>query len=150
MNVMTLRHIQAGFTLIEAVLSVALISIIASLSLPFYQSFQTRNDLTSSAQSVAEMLRRAQTYSRANNGDAQWGVNLQAGTVTLFKGTSYASRSSGFDETIAIPTPITLSYSGDIVFSKLNGFPASIATETFSSNGNTKTISVNAKGMVND
>ncbi|KKT34575.1 MAG: hypothetical protein UW24_C0026G0001, partial [Parcubacteria group bacterium GW2011_GWA2_44_12] len=36
---------NAGFTLIEVLLSITAIAIIAGISIPVYQSFQNRNDL---------------------------------------------------------------------------------------------------------
>ena len=53
---------QAGFTLMEVLLSMAIISILVGLSMPFYESFVRRNDLGLATQTVSAMLRRAETY----------------------------------------------------------------------------------------
>lgn len=141
-----------GFSLIEMLLSVSIISLLAGLSLPIYNSFTARNDLSLTTQNVATMIRRAEVYARGNQDDSQWGVNFAASAVTLFKGASYATRISGFDETITIPSTITLSYSGDIVMAKLTGIPSATPTITLTSSitSDNKTVSVNAKGMVSD
>jgi prepilin-type N-terminal cleavage/methylation domain-containing protein len=144
------KYKRYGFTLVEMLLSITIITILAGLSLPIYQGFQHRNDLASSTQTIAETLRRAETYARAVNADSQWGVNFQASTVTLFSGTSYAARNAALDETFALPANITLGYSGDIIFAKLTGFPSSPLTQTVSANGSTRTIAVNVKGMIDD
>lgn len=143
---------RRGFTLIEMMLSVGIMSLLAALALPLYATFASRNNLAVTAQSLASMLRRAEVYARANYGDNQWGVNIQSSAVTLFQGTSYATRNSGLDETLTIPGGVSSSYSGDIVFSKLSGAPSTTATITMSSTAvsTTQTVSINAKGMVAD
>jgi prepilin-type N-terminal cleavage/methylation domain-containing protein len=57
-----------GFTLIEILLSVALIGILAGLSLPVYQAFQVKNDLSVAVDTVVQSMRRAQMLSRASQG----------------------------------------------------------------------------------
>lgn len=139
-----------GFTLIEILLTLAAIGIIAGMSLPIYQSLQVRNDLDIAATSLAQSLRRAQTLSQAADGDTTWGVHIQTGDVTVFKGSTYAGRDSSYDETFAVPTSITPTGLSEIVFTKLTGIPQNTGTTTFTSNANEiRTVTINAKGMVN-
>ena len=138
-----------GFSLIEVLLSVGIISILAGLSLPVYMSFQNRNDLDIAATSLASALRRAQVYTRGGHGDSQWGVSVQSGQITLFKGSSYVSRDTSYDEINTMPTSITLSGDGEVVFTKLTGTPDSATSTTLTSiNNDTRTVAINAKGMV--
>lgn len=138
-----------GFTLIEMMLSVGILSLLAGLSLPVYQSFQNRNELDITTQSLASALRRAQTYSRGMNGDSQWGVAVQANTITLFKGSSYAARDTAYDESTAIATSTSTSGSTEIMFTKLTGLPATTGSFTLTSiNNDSRTVTINAKGMV--
>src|SRR6266702_78805 len=144
-----MRIDERGFTLIEMVLSVGIVTLLAGLSLPVYLSFQSGNDLTTTTETVADTLRRAETYVRANSGDSQWGVDFRPGGVTLFQGATYASRNTAFDEPVTIPGDVTVNYSGDIIFSKLTGLPASAAAIGFgSSNGSTSTVTINTAGAV--
>jgi prepilin-type N-terminal cleavage/methylation domain-containing protein len=136
-----------GFSMLEMLLSVGIISILAGLSLPIYLSFQTRNDLFITAESTADVLRRAQVYARGSKDDSQWGVEIQSSGVTLFKGTSFASRDTSYDETIAISSGV--SGLTEVLFAKLTGAPSTTGNITFTSNANeTKTVTINAKGMV--
>jgi prepilin-type N-terminal cleavage/methylation domain-containing protein len=138
-----------GFTLIELLLSIAIIGLLVGLSLPVYASFQNRNDLDIAAQNVVGALRRAETYTRGVNGDSQWGVEIQSGAVTLFKGTSFAGRNTNFDEAITIPASISVGGLSEVLFSKLSGAPNATGNITLTANTNdTRTISINAKGMV--
>lgn len=143
-------RLNKGFTLLEVLLSVAILGIIAGISLPIMASFNGRNDLDVTTQSIAMQLRRASTYSRGANSDSQWGVHAQSDSVTLFRGTTYASRDTSYDETTPIPNSFTISGINDVIFSKVDGSPTSSGsiTLTNTNSNETRTITVNAKGMV--
>lgn len=138
-----------AFTLIEVLLSVAAIAAIAGISVPIYQSFQVRNDLDIAATTLAESCRRAAVLAQASDGDASWGVRVQTGSITLFKGTIYAGRDTSLDELFAVPTSIVSSGLSEIVFAKFTGMPIATGVTTFISPANeSRTITINAKGMV--
>jgi prepilin-type N-terminal cleavage/methylation domain-containing protein len=142
---------QRGFTLIEMLLSVGLIAALASLSLPIYASFNNRNDLDISTQTLAGMLRRAETYARNVQGDSSWGVKVQAGSAVLFEGDSYATRDSTADETDNIPTTITIGGTvSEVVFTKFTAAPSATGTITLThtATNDVRTVTLNAKGMV--
>lgn len=143
---------EKGFSLIEMLLSVGIISVLVGLSLPIYQSFQSRNDLDLTTQSIAEMVRRAQTYARGNKGDGNWGVRIMSGSAVLFKGPDYVSRDPNLDEMTVIPSALTPGglKDTDILFSKLTGTPSPTGSITLTNTNinDTRTITLNAKGMV--
>lgn len=140
---------ERGFTLVELLVVMAFFTVLMGVSMPVYANFQSRNDLSLASMMTGTMLRRAQTYSRAVKGDSQWGVNIQSSGATLFKGTSFATRDSTYDETFSFTGAITPSGSAEVVFSKLYGTPTAATTTTLTGNANeTRTITVNAKGMV--
>lgn len=140
---------RRGFTLVEMLLSVSIISLLAGLSLPVYASFQNRTDLDIAAQSLASALRRAQIYSRGVSGDAQWGVEIQPGAFTLFKGATFASRDTAYDEVTTVSPSTTVAGVGEVLFTKLSGAPNTTGTVTLTSiNNDVRTITINAKGMV--
>lgn len=147
-----MRYMQKmrGFTLIELLLSVSILTLIAGVSLPVVMSFKNRHDIVVETQSVAEALRRAQQYSATGRGDDTWGVNFQSGIVTVFKGASYAARDTAYDEVDTFPDSLTLSYIGDVVYTKLYGVPSVSGVQTITSqvSGETKNVTLNAKGMV--
>jgi prepilin-type N-terminal cleavage/methylation domain-containing protein len=139
-----------GFTLVEALLSMAIIGILAALSAPIYASFQTRNDVDTNTQTVAELLRRANTYARSVKNDNAWGVHVNGATATLFEGTSYAARDTTSDETTIMPSNLTASGLTEVVFAKASGLTSNTGTITITAanTNDTKAITVNAKGMV--
>ena len=140
---------QRGFTFLEMMLSIALISAIVGMSVPVYNSFLARNDLAITAQQVAEALRRAQVYARGMNGDSAWSVEIQSTTVTLFKGTNFAGRNTGYDEAISLAGRVTASGLSEVQFAKLSGAPNTTGNITLTTNASeTKTVAINAEGMV--
>jgi prepilin-type N-terminal cleavage/methylation domain-containing protein len=141
------KHTQ-GFTLLEVLLSVALIGIISSIGAVVYQQLQGRNDLDVAAAAVATNFRRAQTLSRAVDGDTTWGVRADTGAVTLFRGASYATRVAAFDEVTSISPTLTPSGFQEVVFAKFTGAPATTGTLTLTGSNGIRTITLNAQGTV--
>lgn len=140
---------EKGFTLLEILLSVALMAVFAAVSMTVYQAFQERNELDIAAVTTTQTLRRAQMLSQAVDGDTNWGVKIQSGSITLFKGTSFASRDSSYDEVFDVPTNIIPSGVSEIVYAKFTGLPQSTGTITFTSSTNeVRNITINSKGTV--
>ena len=140
---------QRGFTLLEILLVLAMISIIAGFSIPVYQSFQVKNDLDISANTIASSFRRAQVLAEASDGDSQWGVKVLSGSITLFQGSSYAGRVAAFDEVFTVPTSITPSGLNEVVFDRLTGQALSTGTVTMTATtGQVRTIAITSKGTV--
>lgn len=143
----------AGFTLLELLLAIAIIGILSGVSAPFYQSFVQRNDLEVTTQQLVSALRRAQSYARVGNGDSAWSVEIDTGNsdVVLFKGTSFGSRDTNYDETNDIPGSITPSGLTEIQFAKFTSDPNTAGSFTLTSTtGDIRTVTVNAQGMVQD
>ena len=140
----------AGFTLLEVLLSVAILTMLTALSVPVYQSFLVRNDLSNNTEAVGSALRRAEQYSRGSKSDSTWGIKIQSNLVTLFKGSSYATRDATFDETVTLPTTITASGAlSEVYFTKMVATPSTTGSFTLTSSTNdTRTISLNAEGLV--
>lgn len=140
---------QAGFTLIEMLLSVTIIAMLAGMTVPVYDTFVRRNDLDLTTQSLAATLRRAEQYARLQNGDASWGVHVDPTTVTLFKGTNFGARDTTYDETLNIPGSITPGGLSEVQFAKFSGAPNTTGSITLtSSTSDTRTVTVNSEGMV--
>ena len=145
----TLKNNGVGFTLLEVLLSVSAIAVIASIGIPVYQSFQNRNDLDIAATTFVHTLRRAAMLSQSVNGDMTWGAYAKSGSLTLFQGASYAARDSSFDEIFEMPATLALSGTQEYVFTKFTGLPQTTGSLTLTSvNNETRTVTINEKGMV--
>lgn len=135
----------------EVLLVVALFSVLAGFGAPIYQSFQVRNNLDIASQTFVQSARRAQSLSQASDGDTSWGVNVQSGSIVVFKGASFALRDTTYDELFEIPTTIIPDGLKEIVFNKFTGLPNTIGTTTLTSlNNEARTIVINQKGMVSE
>ncbi len=140
---------KAGFSLIELLLSVAIIAMIGAMGAPLYQAFQNRNDLYIAALLSTQNLRRAQVLSQASEGDSDWGVHLETGLITLFKGSDYDSRDTDYDERSNIGQSVSITGDTEIIFSKHFGTLNSNKNIVLNSlNNETKTLQINQKGMI--
>jgi len=138
-----------GFTLLELLLSVVIIVIVFGLTIPVLQSFQSKNDLDVAIVTTAQSLRRAQSLAQASDGDSAWGVYIQSGSITMFKGSTYVGHNSSTDETFTLPSDINPATTTQIIFNKFSGLPTATSIINLTSNNNvTKTITINSKGTV--
>lgn len=138
-----------GFTLMEVLLSLAIIGILTGISIPMYGGIQGRESLSSSVTSSVEMLRLAQSYARNGYYDDSWSVRFSSNSATLYKGSSYTSRNTTYDETISLATGTSVIGSPiDIHFQKLNGNPVSDISIQLQRNATQKNININSQGMV--
>ena len=140
---------KEGFTLLEVLMSVAIIGLLAGISIPVYRSLQIRSDLDIAVSILINNLRRAQVLSQANQEGLKWGVNVSSGLVTLFGGESFASRTPDLDEVSQISDTITFSGIDEVVFSRLLGDPINSGDIVLTAlSGDTRTISINLKGSI--
>ena len=143
-------HFQyKGFTLFELLLSISIIAVIAGGILALDIPAQQRNDLDTTRDAIVQSLYSAQMRARGVDGDSAWGVSLQNNTITLFKGSSYATRDTTRDETTEIPGTLVATGLSEIVFTKLSGNPTPTGTITLTSKTNEmRTLSINTMGLV--
>ena len=138
-----------GFTLIEILLSLAVMATIAGMGASIYVSYEQNNALDIATSTIVENLRRASALSEAMEGDTSWGVAIGTSTVTLFQGSSFATRNQNFDEIFKLSRSITTSGIPEIVFLKATATPQTTGTITLTTTANaTSTITINSKGMV--
>jgi prepilin-type N-terminal cleavage/methylation domain-containing protein len=142
-------HKQKGFTLLEMLLSIAIMAILLGMGAPLFQSFNSRNNLDVATVETVQTLRRAQMLAQASDGDTSWGVHIVNGSLTLFQGTSYNFRTILADELFEIPTSFTISGLSDVLFTKFSGIPQNTGIITITSPENeTRTITINSKGTI--
>lgn len=140
---------RRGFSLLDIVLTVALMAILLSVTVPVFLGFQSRSNLENALNTTVGGLRQAQSFARAGAHDGPWGVRLSGGVLTVFQGASYATRSMGFDEVVELAPSVTPTGLTEIVFSKLSGEPVSTGTIILTTQNNeTKSITINAKGTL--
>jgi prepilin-type N-terminal cleavage/methylation domain-containing protein len=145
---------DSGFTLIELLLSVSVIAILSTLSLPFISAFQVRNNLDVAVNTIAQGVRRAQTLATAAESDAScsaWGLYVQNTGIVIYCGANYSSRVVGYDEFYEVASNITVANTGnanDVSFSKVFGVPNNPGTITLTEGNDSRMVTINGKGIV--
>lgn len=140
---------QPGFTAIEVLLVVGLLSAFTAAAVPALRALMTQNDLENASATFAHALRQAQFLSQAVDGDTSWGVVFTAGSAVIFRGNSFATRDPAFDELETFSDALALTGLSEIVFTKFTGLPQQTGTITLTAPDNaTRTITLTGKGTV--
>jgi hypothetical protein len=126
----------------------AIISVMLGIGFVAYRNFQVKSDIDTVQESIIQSLRRAQVLAQASREDDDWGVYIQSQEITIFKGNDYSLRDPNFDEATEYSKKVIPSQNYEIIFEKFSGAPQYIGNIELSSKDNTKTISVNSKGLI--
>lgn len=143
------HHKQNGFTLLEVLLVISVIALLSGLAIPFLSAVQKRTDIDLAVGTTVRLHRRAQQLSQGMQGDSSWGVRVQSGSITLFKGLSYAARDASLDEVFQLSPSIVPTGVQEIVYAKFTGFPQATGTLILTAGSDeTRTVSVQSKGTI--
>ncbi|QQG45581.1 MAG: type II secretion system protein [Candidatus Sungiibacteriota bacterium] len=137
---------RRGITLLEVVVSVAILALLGAVSLVSFTNSRRVRDLTTAGGNVLSILRFAQARALGGEDNSPWGVKLEQNQFTLFRGASFSG--STLTEVHALPSGIevaniVLAGGGqEIVFKKISGATdqsggfdlrtASVSANTFS------------------
>lgn len=140
---------KKALTLIEILLSLAIITIIFSLSVPFYQTFQIDSAFNTAISDIRQNLYRAESLARNSEEDNSWSLRIENQQIYLYKGNDFLNRKQNFDEITSLPHTINVSGTPDINFNKSTGIPNHTLTINITSTTHkTANISVNAQGEI--
>lgn len=142
-----------GFTLIEILISVAVIGILSAATLSAFGSFLKSKTAEGASYEVLSALSKARSMTLASKDSSQYGVRFDAGSVTIFKGASFAPgnpENKVFPLTGAGVTNISLGGGGQsVVFERLSGRSAQSGTVTVSGigGGGSRVINIYETGL---
>lgn len=132
-----------GFSLIEILMVVSIISIIGAASVPSLRRFMLGNDLEVGAQKVVGTIRKAQSYAQDGKNNETWGVCLLGINLRMFSGSCTLPT---FFEDFEIPRTVTISGLSETTFSKLRGEPSNLLNISLSTDFGARTVQVNSAG----
>jgi len=117
-----------GLTIMELIISVAVLALIMALSIIPFSKFSRAQSVAAAASAIAEALRDARARTLASVSASQYGVKIDDNQFTLFKGSSFSSTTPG-NETFTFPYPVVASSSVSIVvFTRVTGNSSSSGT----------------------
>ncbi len=133
---------KSGFTLIELILVVAIVSTLAVATAPFVSRFSAVNNLEVATDKTVSTFRKAQQYAMDNKNDTTWGVCKTGNNLRLFSGTCASpTLSEDFDL-----SSVTTSGFTQITFTNKRGEPSGTVSITLSNSVGTKTVTMNSGG----
>ena len=136
-----------GFSLLEVLISLAIMVILLGVTTPFVLHFYKRYQSSTERNLLVSLFREARTMSLAGHGSANHGVHIASGQYTLFEGVNYQTRIEAKDQTFPRNDNISITGPSDLIFTHLTGRTASVS---FILTNATKTerIYVNKEGRI--
>ncbi len=138
---------QAGFTIMEMIVTLGILVILLGLTTPFVVHFYRRYQLDNERSILLSILRQARNLSMDGESTSDHGVQVATNQFTLFTGTSYTLRDTSKDQTFSRVNNVTATGSSSITFRYLTGKSSS---SSFTLDDGTKTgkIYVNTEGRI--
>ncbi len=140
--------VMKGFTIIELLLVMGLITIVAAITAPVGISFYKAQLISDVSENVTDSLRRAQAYATGSRNDSSYGVQILPNEYVLFEGSSYASRVVSEDEIFYYPETVIITGFDEIIFSKVSGEPSEVGTLTFTLGNRIKYVELTPAGNI--
>ena len=141
---------KRGFTIIEVLVVIALITAIASVGIVSGIDSYQRYLFRSSIDTATSLLQKARSSAIHNVGETSHGVDFDhvPEKFVLFRGDSYMTRDPSFDLLVDRSKATTLSGLSEVVFDQLSG--ETVGGDIILTNGiRTTTITINNEGGIN-
>ena len=167
---------RPGFTILEMTLVIGILVVLVTLTMVLSVNAIGRSALTSGESVIVQTIRRAHTLGQNTVENSSWGVCLCPGpvvpteceaappdadahpSVILFKRSAFLSYNAASDQafelhpdmsfTGALFLRMTTTGKPGLVFNQVSGTPTTSGAIIFSLNGESRTLTVNGKGLV--
>lgn len=138
-----------AFTLLELLLTIALISILFLLSAPIIQVATGNNEFEENILMLIRSVRTAQTNAFTSKEDSSWSIRFSGnGELIIFKGDEFSSRDQNFDIEYNLAQGIQISGTSEIIFQKNSPMPNNGGTITLTYSNLQKEIQINQYGAI--
>lgn len=144
-----------GFTLIEVLVSLAILAVIATLGAVSFSGANTDRALTIEVEKTLTVLAKARSQTLAAKDGAVYSVHFEERKEVLFRGSVYSAEAAT-NQAQALNTAVKISAlalaggGSEVVFQKLTGATAQSGTITLAAvrdAGKTKVITITATGI---
>jgi prepilin-type N-terminal cleavage/methylation domain-containing protein len=145
---------KKGFTLIEVLISITILTVIASLGLFISMDFYKNSSFKSENNIIVSVLQKARSRAMNNIDGKRHGVHFQTSPSVkyiIFEGSDYASRITARDQIIDASYGVATAGSSDIIFDQLSGnclTCISTSDVIVSYGGKSYTITINNEGRI--
>lgn len=156
-----------GFTVIEVILTVAILAIVFTASMYGIRSIERSFASQSADREMTNILTTAARRARMGINGSNWGVYIPyddntrtSTTAVVFSGSSYATRVAASDVTYTINNSIKFTsadFSGaaadtgndhEVVFSSLTGSTSQFGSITMQWYGQSQTVTIDSSGLI--
>ena len=147
----TIQRGQAGFSLAELLVLVAIIGILSTMSVPFFISYYRSAAVKAAAEEVATFLHQGRQIAIKENTSVCASIDGNAMHYHLINcaGTMWVGAGTDAAGNKRIPAGFTLTTTAEPIFSYLGAAaPAGTFTVTHTPSGRTITVTVTAAGLV--
>jgi len=146
---------RGGFTLVELLVTVAILIILAGSTVAIASRFYTSSQLLESTDRLVQTIHAAKIRSVGGLNDASHGVYVETGQYTLYQGASYGSRYSSYDRVVSVDESLVISNTisgNDLTFSRGLGAPSATGTVsiTHKETGEIETIAIHSASIVKE
>ena len=130
------KNKKKGFTLIELMLAISIVTMISVLVLESLTKFRDRQLVEIGSENIMSLLAKARTDTLASLDDSEYGVHFEFDRMVLFKGGVFTEPSSDntevlFDLRVGL-VDISLTGGGaDVIFDRLTGGTSQYGVLTF-------------------
>jgi len=146
---------KSGFTLVELLVTLAIISILAVVIFNALSNFRKNQALTMDTETVVEILRQARNQTLTSKNSSVYGVHFASPDITIFTGAVYDPNSTTNIKFVLSSTDTILSVNlngagSDVIFKRLTGETDQYGTVVISSPqiSKTKTVTIYKTGLV--
>lgn len=140
-----------GLTFIEVILVLTIVLTIGTMAASFSGNFFFSKNVSNFYEMFRSDIRQAQLYSMEGRGGSEWGVALRGRSLILFRGSSYASRESAFDESVSIPGIVAFSGFDEVVMERGTGRLSGTMTDLrMEGSGEVRSFSLSKEGALKD
>lgn len=149
---MSTKRARGGFTLVEIIVVIAILGVIATISVAAFVNMNKSSMLRAARDEVYGALSFARERTLASENDMVYGVHLSTSSVTRFEGNTYTAGSASnvvysFGAMVSA-TSTLITQNPNIIFRRLTGVPSATGTIFIYNGESTTTVQIHGSGLV--